>query len=286
MFIVLGATGHIGSYVAQALLQRGETVIAVTRDADKAAPLQALGAKVAVADIHDVAGMRQVLGLGKRLFMLNPPAAPDTDTDQTEKKSVRHLLAALEGSGIEKVVAESTYGAQPGECLGDLNTLHEMEDGLRCQPIAHSIIRAAFYMSNWDMYADAVRREGVLPTMYPAELKLPMVAPADLGRQAAALLMEPVEEGGVHYVEGPDRYSSSDVAEAFGKALGRSVSLCVTPREDWVPTYRQLGFSEQAARSYARMTAITIDGDYDMPDEPVHGRITLQEYIDALCADP
>lgn len=285
MYIVLGATGHVGSATARALLERGEAVTVVTRSPAKADPLQALGAEVVCADVYDVAAMRRVFERGKRLFLLNPPAAPDTDTDRTEKETVRHLLAALEGSGLEKIVAESTYGAQPGEYLGDLNTLYEMEQGLGRQAIPCSIIRAAFYMSNWDMFAETVREDGVLPTMYPADLKLPMVAPADLGRVAAELLMAPAEEEGVHYVEGPERYTSAEVAEAFSKALERPVSLAVTPREGWEETYRQLGFSEPAARSYARMTAITVDADYDMPDDPVRGRITLEDYIDALCAD-
>ena len=140
--------------------------------------------------------------------MLNPPASPDTDTDKTEKETIRHLLAAIDGSGLEKIVAESTYGAQPGECLGDLNTLYEMEQGLDAQPIPHSIIRAAYYMSNWDMVIGAARQDGTLPTMYPADLEIPMVAPADLGTVAARLLTEPVGNTGIQYVEGPERYSS------------------------------------------------------------------------------
>ena len=216
--------------------------------------------------------------------MLNPPASPDTDTDKTEKETIRHLLAAIDGSGLEKIVAESTYGAQPGECLGDLNTLYEMEQGLDAQPIPHSIIRAAYYMSNWDMVIGAARQDGTLPTMYPADLEIPMVAPADLGTVAARLLTEPVGNTGIQYVEGPERYSSRDVAEAFAKALGNPVKVAVTPRPEWESAYRQQGFSQAAARSYARMTAISVDGDYPMPDDPVRGTVTLQAYIDALCS--
>ena len=37
--------------------------------------------------------------------------------------------------------------------------------------------RAAYYMSNWDGLLDAVRSAGKLPTMYAADLAIPMVAP-------------------------------------------------------------------------------------------------------------
>jgi uncharacterized protein YbjT (DUF2867 family) len=284
MFIILGATGHVGSATAEALLGQGEAVTVVTRTADKAEGLRQRGAEVAVADVHDVETMRNVFRFGKRLFLLNPPAAPDTDTDRTEKETVRDLLAALDGSGLEKIVAESTYGAQPGEYLGDLNTLYELEQGLAAQPIPYSVIRAAYYMSNWDMMAASAREDGILPTMYPADLKIPMVAPADLGSVAAELLIEPAERTSIHYVEGPDRYSSTDVANAFAEALGKPVSPVVTPRDEWEAMYRHLGFSEPAAKSYARMTAISVDGNFEMPDDPTRGSITLQAYIAKLCA--
>lgn len=281
MFIVLGATGHVGSATAEALLEQGQPVTIVTRDETRAERFRDLGAEIAQADLHDVETMRSVFRVGKRLFLLNPPAAPSTDTDATEKETARHLLAAIEGSGLEKIVAESTYGAQPGDHIGDLNTLFELEEGLRAQSIPHTIIRAAYYFSNWDAMLEPARK-GMLPTMYPAEQKLPMVAPADLGDTAAKLLLEPAQRQGIHYVEGPERYSSADVADAFSKALKQTVVPLVTPRQNWELAYRKLGFSEAAARSYARMTALTADASYEMPANPMRGATTLQTYIEGL----
>ncbi|TDK26196.1 NAD-dependent epimerase/dehydratase family protein [Luteimonas aestuarii] len=284
MFIILGATGHVGSAVAETLLKNGHEVTAVTRHENNAQLLRAKGATVAVADLYDMEAMREVFRKGKRLFLLNPPAAPDTDTDQVEKETVRLLLGAIEGSGLQMIVAQSTYGAQPGDELGDLNTLYAMEDGLRGQAIPATILRAAYYFSNWDGMLDAARG-GTLPTMFPAELTLPMVAPADLGEVAAGLLTAPIDETGVVHVEGPSRYSARDVADAFSRALKRSVELVVTPRAQWEDAFRKLGFSTEAARSYARMTGITVDGAYDMPEEPRRGTTELQRYIDALAGN-
>jgi uncharacterized protein YbjT (DUF2867 family) len=282
MFIILGGTGHVGSATATELLKDRHSVTIVTRDRDKAEPLRHQGAKVAIADLYDVDAMRTVFRSGKRLFLLNPPPAPDTDTDRTEKDTIRHLLSAIDGSGIEKIVAESTYGAQPGDEIGDLNTLYAMEQGLHGQAIPHSIIRAAYYMSNWDMMVEPARNNGILPTMYPSDLDIPMVAPADLGKVAARLLTEPLDRTGTHYVEGPESYSSGDVAVAFSQALGRPVQPVVTPRDQWEMAYRKLGFSEAAARSYTRMTAISVDGKYDTPNNPIRGSTTLQAYVDSL----
>jgi len=127
MHIILGATGHIGSALVQHLLLQDEPVLAVLHDPAKASAWQRQGAQTAVADVHNVKALRQVFQQGHRLFLLNPSAAPATDTATTERQSVASILQALEGSGLEKIVAESTYGAQPGQQLGDLGVLYELE---------------------------------------------------------------------------------------------------------------------------------------------------------------
>jgi uncharacterized protein YbjT (DUF2867 family) len=282
MFIILGGTGHVGSAAAQALLDQGQPVTIVTRSAAQAESWERRGAGAAVADVHDVDRLRAVFRRGKRAFLLNPPAEISTDTDAEERETVRCILAALDGSGLEKVVAASTYGAQPGERVGDLTVLYELEQGLKAQPIPATVQRAGYYMSNWAPSLAAVRESGILPSMLPANLSIPMVAPEDLGTAAARWLVEPVERTGLHYVEGPEPYSPADVAAAFAAALGRPVEVKEIPREAWEQTFRGLGFSAPAARSYVRMTAASVDGGFEMPDQPVRGSVTLEDYIGAL----
>jgi len=166
-----------------------------------------------------------------------------------ERHTVANILAALEGSGLEKVVAESTGGAQPGNRLGDLNVLWELEEGLRQQPIPAAINRAAYYMSNWDGLLDTVRTTGILPVMFAADLPIPMAAPYDLGEAAAERLLSPLDDVGVRYVEGPERYTTADVAQAFATVLGQRVKLEITPRDQWLAAYKAMGFSKEAADS-------------------------------------
>lgn len=268
----------------QTLLDRGETVAAVTRDAEKADSFRARGARIAVADVHDVDALRRVFRTGRRAFLLNPPADIAGDTDAEESRTAAAIVAALDGSELEMVVAESTYGAQPGDRCGDLSVLHDFEQALARQPIPTSVIRAAYYMSNWDTALTTARDEGVLHSLFPGDFVLPMVAPADLGRVAADLLTGPGGGSRIHHVEGPARYTGRDVAAAFATALDRPVRIEVTPREGWNDAYAALGFSAAAAASYARMTAVTLEDGPAAPDDPIRGNVTLDHYIAALVA--
>lgn len=279
MFIVIGANGRVGSAVASTLLNAGRRVTAVIHGDD--ADWRKRGARTAVVDVRNTDDLRAVFRTGTRAFLLNPNADVSTDTDREEHATVRSIVAALEGSGLEKVVAASTYGAQPGERCGDLNVLYDFEQALAAQPIPATIQRGAYYMSNWDDLLDAAKG-GVLPTMLSADMKVPMVAPADLGKAAARRLLEPPRHHDVHYVEGPERYSPQRVADIFAAALGNPVKVEVIPRDQWIAAYRKLGFSAAAAESYARMTAVSVDSGFAMSEPFERGETTLEDYIGAL----
>lgn len=289
MYIVMGATGHVGSACADALLANGEPVLALVRRLENGVALREKGAETAVIpDVRDVDALRAAFRRGRRAFLLNPPADPSVDTDAAESETASAILAALEGSGLEKVVAESTMGAVAGEALeprtGDSSVLYGLEEGLAKQAIPAAINRAAYYFSNFDLQVDAVRRRGELQTMFPADLRLPMVAPVDLGRAAARRLTSDLGDVGIVSIEGPTRPTFADVAEAFARALQQAVRLVVTPRDAWIPAFREMGFSPSGAEAYARMTAVAIDGPMTPEADTEKGRVTLEAYIRDLAA--
>ncbi len=282
MYIIMGGTGHVGSATVDALLARGEAVTILTRNADRAHHWRASGAQIAEGDVEDIESLRAVFRRGRRALLLNPPADVTGDTDTVERRRVANILAALRGCALEKVVAISTGGAQPGERLGDLNVLWELEEGLRQQAVPAAINRGGYYMSNWDGLLEPVRATGKLTTVFDAKLPIPMVAPRDVGEFAAERLVSPSTDTGVRYVEGPRRYTPDDVAQAFAKALGREVAVEVTPRTEWRAAFRRMGFSDAAADSYARMTAVSVDAGFDMPNDSLRGTTALSTYIQEL----
>lgn len=283
MYIVLGASGHIGGGLVDILVGQGLEVLAVVHNPAQVERIKTKGADAVAVDILDTDALRKVLRRGTRAFLLNPPAKPSTDTDAEEHKTLHSIVEALRGCTLEKVVLQSTYGAQPGDRLGDLSVLYDFEQALFAQDIPVSVLRGAYYMSNWDNLKDAAM-EGKLPTMLPADLGLPMVAPKDIAEVAAQLLQEPPEDRGVHAVQGPAEYTPADAAQAFATALQHPVEVNEIPREQWKQAYRDQGFSPEAAEAYTRMIAASVDGKITRPANPRVGSITLQAYIADLVA--
>ncbi|MGF9567713.1 hypothetical protein AAIH70_29915 [Neorhizobium sp. BT27B] len=148
--------------------------------------------------------------------------------------------------------------------------------------IPAAINRGAYYFTNLDAMLGAAR-SGVLLTPFPPDLRIPMVSPNDLAKAAATRLSSSVEDIGVRYIEGPERYMFADVVAAFSRMLGKSVEIAQIPREEIEQSFRALGFSEPAAEAYTRMTLSTIE-DPDLPDDPDRGSITLEQYLATLAA--
>ena len=282
MYVVLGATGNIGSQVVESLKSEGQTVIAVAHDQTKAIALTNGNVVGVSVDVANADALRDILRRGSRAFLLNPPAAPTTDTNAEELRTARAIAKAVEGSGLEKVVVASAYGAQRGDRIGDLSVLWEFERLIEKAGIPTAVNRGAYYYTNLDMLIEPAR-SGDLPTPFPADFVLPMVSPIDLGKAAASRLTSPVGDVALEFVEGPKRYSFADVAVILSKVLGRDVRLKNIARDQIEASYRQQGFSEPAAEAYTRMTIATLDGP-ELPANAVRGRVTLEEHITSFPA--
>ncbi len=100
--LVIGATGTIGSLVVQGLAQQGADVTALVR---KTGTLSLpAGVKGVVADMTDVASMRQAMTGVRTLFLLNALAADEVT------QSLQALNVARE-AGIQRIVYLSVINA-------------------------------------------------------------------------------------------------------------------------------------------------------------------------------
>ena len=83
MFVITGATGHIGSQTAEILLAQGARVRVIGRSAERLEPLVKRGAEAAVGDLRDQNFLSEAFGGARALFAMIPPdhAARDFRAD-------------------------------------------------------------------------------------------------------------------------------------------------------------------------------------------------------------
>lgn len=279
MFIITGATGNIGKHLIHTLSDTtSESITAITRDASKSRELFPSSVNVAEVDILDTAKLKEVFSMGDTLFILNPPADVSGDIDIEERKTVKSILETLKDIPKKRLVVESTLGNQPGDHIADLGILYELEEGIKAMHHDYHIIRPAYYMSNWKAAITTAKENGFITSFYPEDFRMPMVAPEDIAKLAADLLTAE-KSGQINNIVGPSDYSATDVASALSNIFNKEIKVKVIEEKDWESTYEALGFSPQAAHSYANMTRLSLNSGFEYPDNPIVGETSLAEYL-------
>jgi uncharacterized protein YbjT (DUF2867 family) len=222
MYAVFGATGHTGGVVARALLQHGKEVRAFVRDAGKGESLRAAGAQLSVVDLLDRTKVSELLRGVAGAYVMLPPRVDSEDLLASARALCDALAGALAEAGVPHVVFLSSVGAHLPDKTGPILSNRYGEQVLRQATPALSALRPPYFMENW-AEALAGLSEGRLASLLALDHVIPMIATEDIGRAAAALLLEGPRGHQVIELSGPRDYSPRDVARVLSTLLGREI---------------------------------------------------------------
>lgn len=140
--LVTGATGFVGWHIARKLLDRGERVRVLVRDAKRLRELD--GVECVTGDLRDPASLACAIqgcrvafhaAADYRLWTRTPD-----DMFQSNVEGTRNLLAAAKSAGVERVVYTSTVG-----CIG----LREQDLGDEQTPVSLADMSGAYKRSKF-----------------------------------------------------------------------------------------------------------------------------------------
>jgi NAD(P)H dehydrogenase (quinone) len=248
MYAITGITGNIGGGVAHHLLSAGRSVRAVMRNIDKGSVWAERGCEVVKADIADATPLASAFRGAEAAFVLVPANFDPIPGFSEAQATAASLKAALEKAAPGRVVYLSTIGAQARE--SNLLTQHTIiEQVLGELPMPITFLRPAWFMENFRWDVAAARESGsIMSFLQPLNKPVPMVATADIGREAAKLLQESWTGRRVVELEGPRRLTPDEVANIFAEVLGRRVSMDPVPRETWEQLFKSQGMKNPTPR--------------------------------------
>ena len=248
MYAITGITGQIGGAVGRTLLAAGQPVRAVVRDVDKGKSWTERGCDVALATIEDAASLTAAFRGAEGVFVLVPPNFDPQPGFPEAQAIAARLRSALENARPARVVYLSTIGAQANRA--NLLTQHTIiERALSDLSVPITFLRPAWFMENcrWDVAS--AREKGAIPSLLqPLDKPVSMVATADIGKLAAALLQEPWSGHRIVELEGPRRVTPDEIAATFTKVLGRPVRAQIVPRDSWEGLFSSQGMKNPLPR--------------------------------------
>lgn len=260
MKVILGASGQVGSAVIENLIKQNAQIKAVVRNNKKTANLLNRGIQVSVADFFDQAALKESLKDGDSIFVITPESNHSSDVIGDAKKILKNLEAAIESTNIRKIIGLSSMGAQHSSGTGNLQMSYLLENSFNNFLFPKIFIRPAYYFSNWLSYLPLIKEYGILPTFFPIDLKIPMISPGDVAKFASNLLIKDANESQVFEIQGPETYSTRDVATILEEILSKKIEIQEIERDKWEETIKQIGFSNDATKNLIEMIEAVING--------------------------
>ncbi|WP_329416674.1 NmrA family NAD(P)-binding protein [Streptomyces sp. NBC_00704] len=236
---VFGATGQQGGAVVDALLDQKARVRALVRNpqSDRAQALAARGVELAAIRADDPASLAAALATVEGFSFMTPEANSLEEVEAEIRIGTALVDAAVE-AGVPHVVFNSVFGADRESGVPHHDSKHSIEEHLRKSGLRAAMVRATAFMENFAsvMAPSLEHGEIVLRLPLPEDVALKMISVRDVGRVAAALLLDTAEApGGAVELVGDER-TGPQIAAAFGARAGlparyETLPLSVLPND-------------------------------------------------------
>lgn len=219
---VIGATGHQGGSVVDALLEHdGVHVRALVRDpeGEKGRALAARGVELFPGDLTDPQSIDAVLAGADAAFAMTTMAGPGGT--EFEIATGTAVADSAHRAGLPHLVFSSVGGAERNTGIGHFESKRRVEEHIESLGIHATFVRPVFFMENLlGMGVSVEDGTVVVREPLPDGIPLQMIAVRDIGRVAAAVLLGGTSvEGGSVEIAG-DQLTGSQIAAAFGEASG------------------------------------------------------------------
>jgi uncharacterized protein YbjT (DUF2867 family) len=263
MITVMGATGHTGSKITEALLKAGEKVRSLGRSESKLADLNRTGAEVLTGDAADADFLTDAFRGADAVYTLLPTDPRSADYRGEQDRQGEAIVKAIGESGVRHVVALSSLGAELSEGTGLIAGLHAQEERLkRLDGTGVLLLRPASFFENFEVQLAMIEHEGIVGDSVAPELPIPMIATRDIAEVAAEALMARDWKGiVVRELLGPRDLSYTEATRILGERIGKpDLKYVQLSYADMARALVEAGFSESFAEFYVEMTRAFNEG--------------------------
>jgi uncharacterized protein YbjT (DUF2867 family) len=256
MYVVLGATGHIGSVIAASLLRNGEKVRVVGREASRLERFTRKGAQPFPANAMEPGALTHALTGARAAFLMIPPGLSSQDYAADQDRTSDAIAESVNESGLRYAVNLSSYGAQAVEGTGPIARLRSAEQKLN---EVHGLnvlhLRPGYFMENNLAAIGMIQGMGIFGNALQPDLKLPMIATCDIGDYAAQRLLK-LDFNGQETREllGPRDLSMTEVTAIIARGLGKpDLRYVQFPYEQVQQVLVQMGIPVKTAGQFIEM---------------------------------
>jgi uncharacterized protein YbjT (DUF2867 family) len=264
MIVITTPTGQIGSRVLEQVVRSAaDEVRVIVRDPARL-PASLRQRVDVVTGSHDDSGVvaEALSGAGSVFWLIPPnPRAPSVQDHVID--FVRPLCTAINGNGVERVVAVSTVGRGITRNAGVVSATYAMDDLIESTGVHYRSLCPPAFMENLLSQVEAIRSKGTFFAPLSADRRFLTCSTRDIAATAAELLLDDSWTGQDSVpIVGPDLLSYTEMAQIMTEVLQRPVHYQQISDEAFRATLRRAGVSEAWAEGGAAIMAATDRGTY------------------------
>jgi NAD(P)H dehydrogenase (quinone) len=227
--LVFGATGPQGRPVAEKLIAEGFKVRAFVRDLAKAKDLAAKGVEIMQGDLNDRASISAAMRGQDGVFLL-------VSFLTGNRQQAEAVINAATEHGVRKIVWNATGPIVPVDTGNpSIDLRRAVLASLEESGVSFVALQPTVYMENFliPAIAQEVAEKNVLAYPMPESVRCQWISHLDAASFVVAAFKRRVWDKLVIEICGPETLTGPEIAERFGKALGRSISFRPMPPEEF-----------------------------------------------------
>jgi nucleoside-diphosphate-sugar epimerase len=273
--LVTGATGFVGSHLAEALRRQGDDVTVLARSAQKAQALEPLGVRVVSGDLRNTAALARAAEGQDELYHVAGVVAARNEAEflAANRDGTANVVAAAEAAGRPRLVLVSSMAAggpsprdhplrgeeSPAPVTAYGRSKLAAEQVVRACSLSWTIIRPPTVYGPRDrevLKVFQLVRLGLAPVFGDGTQQLSAVHGADLAEALIAAARSGATAGRTYYACHAEVVTSAELVRCVGEAMGRRPLVIPVPA---LVGRALLGVTETAARIARRTTILTAD---------------------------
>lgn len=224
--VVTGATGNLGRFVIEGLLEKvpADGITAVVRDKDKAADFAERGVRIAVADYNAPESFEGVFSAGDKVLLIS-----GNEFDKGRVQQHRVVLDAAKAAGV----ALFAYTSAPGALTAALGQDHwGTEAAIRESGVPYVLLRNGWYNENYtEQLAPVLQHNAVVQAA--GEGRVASAARADYAAAAVAVLTGGGHENTTYELSGDTAWSFAEYAAELSRQTGKEITYHAVPAEEF-----------------------------------------------------
>ena len=254
MIVVTTPTGAIGHQVLENVIDRGEKIRVIVRDASKIPANIRERVGVIEGSHGDADVVNKAFSGADSVFWLAPPDFKATSLEQAYVGFSQPAAEAIRKHGVKRVVVVSAIGRDwPGNA-GYVSASVAMDKLIESTGVSSRVLTMPGFMDNVLRQVQPIKTQGMFFGTQDPESKNPYCATRDIAAVAAKWLLDTSWTGQEDVaVLGPEDISCNDMAQILSDVLGKAVQYQQIPFEALKSQISGQGATEAMAQGMVDM---------------------------------